>query len=123
LANSTEPTMAPSWSALVPLGPFEPVLGKATIVDISAQGSAGPVPENSRATLSVQPSKVKGATLFIECRYSYGLPSDDRTSSADVLLDLLKDVMDTTKYHSESTFNHFASLLLATPSTQRTPRK
>lgn len=120
LAHSIGSDITPSWSDLVPLAPFEPILGKAAIMDISAQGAAGPIPEGSRVTLSMQPSRVQGATLFIECKYSYGLPSDDRTSSADVLLDLLKNAMETTKYHSESTFRHFSQLLLAPPTSLET---
>lgn len=112
LANSAEPGSAPAWSKLLPLAPFEQVLGKAAVVDISAQGSAGPVPENSQVTISVQPSKVEGAVLFIECRYAYGLVSDDRISSADAFVDLLKSAMETTRYHSDNTFKHFSDLLL-----------
>lgn len=112
LASSVEPNASPAWSKLLPLAPFEQVLGKATIVDISAQGSAGPVPENAQVTISVQPSKVQGAVLFIECRYAYGLTADDRNSSVDVLVDLLKSAMETTKYHSNNTFKQFSNLLL-----------
>ena len=112
LANSVEPSTVPSWSRLLPLAPFEQVLGKAAVVDISVEGSAGPVPENSQVTISVQPSKVQGAALFIECRYAYGLASDDRTASVDALIDLLKSAMETTRYHSDNTFKHFSNLLL-----------
>jgi len=115
LANPVEPSTVPSWSRLLPLAPFEQVLGKAAVVDISAQGSAGPVPENSQVTISVQPSKVQGAALFIECRYAYGLTSDDRTASVDALIDLLKSAMETTRYHSDNTFKYFSNLLLTAP--------
>lgn len=112
LADATEPAHSPAWSRLLPFAPFEPILGKVAVADISIQGSAGPIPENSRVTISIQPSKVQGATLFVECRYTYRLPSDEQASGADALRDLLRTAMEITKFHSDDAINHISQALL-----------
>ena len=115
LASAVSPTISPHWFSILPPAPFEPLLGKPTVVDISARGSAGPVPEGSQVTISIQPSTVERAALFIECRYSYDLPSDEGIGSTDIFPDLLKGAMETTKDHSESTYAAFSELLLRSP--------
>jgi hypothetical protein len=117
LAHASDPSIVPKWSALMPTAPLEQALGKALIVDITAKGSEGPVPEQSEVTLSIQPSRVDGASLFIECKYSYALDSDEHIASAEMLNDRLKNVMETTRDHSESAFTHFSDLLLTTQAT------
>ena len=49
LASDRPSPSAPYWSVLLPLAPFEPLLGKPTVVDISAKDVAGPVPEGHRS--------------------------------------------------------------------------
>jgi hypothetical protein len=118
LASAADPATPPSWQSLMPLAPFEPVLGRPTVVDISAKGSTGPVPEGAQVTISLQPSNVHDAGLFIECKYSYDLPSDSGVGSTDSLPDVLKNAMETTRDHSEATYARFSNLLLRGPESQ-----
>jgi hypothetical protein len=111
LANSLDASDAPEWTSLISYDPFEPVLGRFVPVDVSARSTEGPVPEGSEVVLSVQPSRDKNASLFIECRYTYPLAGDD---SAELLNDRLKNAMETTRSHSDAAFVHFARLLLGT---------
>jgi hypothetical protein len=103
---------------LLPPSPFEPLLGKPTVVDVSAQGSAGPVPEGSQVSISIQPSSIENAALFIECKYSYDLPSDEGTGSTGIFRDILKNAIETTRDHSETTYAQFSKLLLKQPAPQ-----
>ncbi len=118
LAGAADPTTAPSWPSLLSFAPFEPLLGRPAVVDISAKGSAGPVPEGAQVTISLQPSTVRHAGLFIECKYSYDLPSDDGVGSADSLPDTLKNAMEATRDHSEATYALFSKLLLEASAAQ-----
>ena len=115
LANSTNP---PLWPSILNISSFEPLLGQPTVVDISAKGSAGPTLEGAQVTISLQPSTVRDADLFIECKYSYDLPSDEGVGSVDILPDILKSAIDTTKDHSEAIYSTFSSLLLRAPESQ-----
>jgi hypothetical protein len=110
LANSRQPSMPPDWSGLISPQPFEPVLGTFSVVNVSAAGTEGPVPQDAEVVISIQPSKDLNATLFVECRYEYGLPSDN--TSTDRAIELLKNVMETTRSHSEGAFDHFSQVLL-----------
>lgn len=122
LASAISPTVSPHWPSLLPPSPFEPLLGKPTVVDISAQGSAGPVPEGSQVTISIQPSSIENAALFIECKYLYHLPSDEGTGSTGIFRDILKNATETTRDHSETTYDLFSKLLLKQP-TSRSKRR
>lgn len=112
LADSLESRRSPAWSRLLPLTPFEPILGKVAVADISVQGSSGPIPEGSLVTISIQPSKVQGAILFVDCRYAYRLSSDERVSSADSFRSILRSAMEITKLHSENAFSRLSESLL-----------
>jgi hypothetical protein len=112
LASAASPAVSPHWPSLLPPSPFEPLLGKPTVVDVSAQGSAGPVPEGSQVAISIQPSSIENATLFIECKYSYNLLSDEDTGSATVFHDILKNAIEATRDHSETAYDTFSKLLL-----------
>lgn len=110
LASSQNPETRPDWSAVVSPHRFEPILGNYEVVNISAVGTEGPVPQDAEVTISLQPSKDLNATLFVECRYGYEL-ADDGISTEEAS-ELLKNVMETTRSHSEGAFDHFSEVLL-----------
>lgn len=118
LANVTDLAIPPLWQCIMPMAPFEPLLGKPTVADISVKGFTGPVPEGAQVAISLQPSTVHDAGLFVECKYSYDLPSDGGVGSTDNLPDILKNAMETTRDHSEATYARFSNLLLRRPDSQ-----
>jgi len=114
-----EEVVTPSWDPLLPRSVFAPVLRSPGLSDLAAKGPGIlPLP-GSETVVSVQPSEISEASLFVECRYSGSLEDGDGRSGAVVLTDLLKDCLEQAERHSQTVFAHFCDLLFRPTSAGR----
>jgi len=103
--------LKPNWPALACFDAFEDHLDSPELTDVSFRSHGGFSGDSAETFISIQPSQVPNADVFVECRYSTGLDGDEEKTSVDVLHLRLKDEMMDTRRHSEATFDHFSDLL------------
>jgi hypothetical protein len=109
--------VTPAWDRLLPPSAFESVLGNPVLAEVSARGPGVLDLPDTETVISVQPSELSEASLFLECRYSGSLVHRSGRSSAVVLTDVLKDCLAKSDEHSRGVFTHFRKLLFASAGT------
>ena len=102
-----------AWERIANLDSLTSLINGSTLASVSVEGIG---PSDSRATVTVEPSHLENATIFVACSYVYDLtprPEKKDSTSSDVLVATLKDEWEKVVMHSEQVFEYVGNVLLA----------
>lgn len=102
-----------AWERMANLDPWAGLINESTVASVSVEGLG---PGDSHATVTVEPSHLENAVVFVACSYVYELtprPEKNDGTSSDVLVAALKDEWEKVVTHSEQVFNYVGNTLLA----------
>lgn len=102
-----------AWERVANLNSLTGLIDQSTVASVSVEGTG---PGGSRATITVEPSSVENATVFVAGAYAYDLASHSENqdiTSSDLLVATLKEEWEKVVTHSEQVFNDVSSLLMA----------
>lgn len=107
-----EGAAAVQWGELVRADALADVLPGGDVAELALHVGPEASPEGAAVTVSIQPSTLENAKLYIECRYEFRLNEELDLSSSDALQYTLKGAIDSSRVHSDSVVNNVARRLL-----------
>jgi hypothetical protein len=105
--------LPPAWERMANLDSWTSLISESTVASVSVEGIG---PGDSQATITVEPSHLENATIFVAGAYVYKLtprPDSRDVTSSDLLVVTLKDEWEKVVKHSERVFDHVGNVLLA----------
>ncbi len=115
--------MVPSaeWVRLVDPGLWSELIDQPTFGSLNVEGAG---PGDSRTSITIEPSRLEDAVIFVASTYAYDLapaPDDADQTSGDVLITTLKEEWEGVNEHSERVFDYVGRILF--PGESGEPRK
>ena len=102
-----------AWERIADFDSLTGLVDQSTVASVSVEGVG---PGSSRATITVEPSSVENAEIYVAGAYAYDLAShleNQDITSSDVLVNTLKEEWEKVVAHSEQVFNNVSTLLIA----------